>query len=110
MKSKEIIEIAEKVIGDRMELDYFSSLYGTVIFRQDREHISENELQQIQSALIANGIYSQTQKTTKEYLLRLLLDYSKVKKENTRINLILFIITIITTTLTGAMLRGSDPF
>ena len=62
--------IAEKVIDDRMELDYFSSLYGTVIFRQDREQISENEIQQIQSALLANGIYSQTQKTTKEYLLR----------------------------------------
>ncbi|MCK4559932.1 MAG: site-2 protease family protein [Calditrichia bacterium] len=110
MKSKEIIEIAEKIISGRMELDYLSSLYGTVIFRQDREYISENELQQIQSTLLANGIYSQTQKTTKEYLLRLLLDYSKVKKENTRINLILFIITIITTTLTGAMLIGSDPF
>ena len=110
MKSKEIIEVAEKIINNRMELDYLSSLYGTVIFRQDRNHISESELQQIQSALIANGIYSQIQKTTKEYLLRLLLDYSKVKKENTRINLILFVITVITTTMTGAMLIGSDPF
>jgi len=110
MKSKEIIEIAKKIINDQMELDYLSSLYGTVIFRQDKEKISENEIQQIQSALIANGIYSQIQRTTKEYLLRLLLDYSKVKKENTRINLILFIITIFTTTLTGAMLIGRDPF
>ena len=110
MKSKEIIEIAKKIISNRMELDYLSSLYGTVIFRQDKIHISENELKQIQSALIANGIYSQIQKTTKEYLLRLLLDYSKVKRENTRINLLLFIITVLTTTLTGAMLIGSDPF
>ena len=110
MKSKEIIEIAKKIINDRMELDYLSSLYGTVIFRQDKEQISENEIQQIQTALIANGIYSQIQRTTNEYLLRLLLDYSKVKKENTRINLVLFLITILTTTLTGSMLMGSDPF
>jgi membrane-associated protease RseP (regulator of RpoE activity) len=93
-----------------MDLDYFSSLYGSVIFRQDKDKISEYEIKQMQSALISNGIYSQLQSTNKEYLLRLLLDYSEVKKENTRINLILFIITIITTTLTGAMLAGSDPF
>jgi membrane-associated protease RseP (regulator of RpoE activity) len=110
LKSKEIISIAEKIIDGRMELDYFSNLYGSVIFRQETDKISENELQEIQSSLISNGIYSQLQRTTKEYLLRLLLDYSKVKKENTRINLILFLITILTTTLTGAMLIGSDPF
>jgi len=110
VKSKEIIKIANKIINNRMDLDYLSSLYGTVIFRQEKEKISESELQQIQSALIASGIYSQIQKTTKEYLLRLLLEYSKVKQENTRINLILFMITILTTTLTGAILKGSDPF
>jgi membrane-associated protease RseP (regulator of RpoE activity) len=110
LKSKDIIDVAEKIIADKMELDYFSNLYGSVIFRQDKDRISENDLQQIQSTLISNGIYSQLQTTSKEYLLRLLLDYSKVKKENTKINLILFLITILTTTLTGAMLVGSDPF
>ena len=93
-----------------MELDYISSLYGSVIFRQDKEKISENEIHQIQSALIANGIHSQVQHTSNEYLLRLLLEYSKVRRENTRINVFLFIATILTTTLTGAMLRGRDPF
>lgn len=110
MQSKEIIDIANKTINNRMELDYLSSLYGTVIYTQNRDQISENEIQQIQAALKANGIYSQIQRTTKEYLLRLLLDFSKVKKENTRINLVLFVLTILTTTLTGAMLIGSDPF
>ena len=110
MKSKQIIEVAEKIINGRMELDYISSLYGSVIFRQDKDEISENELKQIQSALLSNGIYSQIQSTTKEYLLRLLLEYSKVKRENTRINLILFILTILTTTLTGSMLIGNNPF
>ena len=110
MKSKQIIHIAEKIIDGRMELDYISSLYGSVIFRQDKESISESELRDIQSNLISQGIYSQLQSTSKEYLLRLLLEYSKVRKENTRVNIILFVITIITTTLTGAMLVGVDPF
>ena len=111
MSSKQIIDIAEKIIDGRMDLDHFSSLYGSVIFRQDKDKISENELQQIQASLTTRGIYSQVQRTKDEYLLRLLLDYSKVnKKENTRVNLILFLLTILTTTLTGALLIGRDPF
>ena len=39
-----------------------------------------------------------------------IFDYLKIKKENRRINVVLVIITFITTTLTGAMLRGKDPF
>ncbi len=110
MKSKEVVEIARRIIDDRMELDHLSRLYGTVIFRQDTEKISESEIDQIQKALYSNGIYSQIQETPREYLLRLLVDYSKVKKENNKINLILFLLTILTTTLTGALLRGYNPF
>jgi membrane-associated protease RseP (regulator of RpoE activity) len=110
MKSKQIIAIAEKVINGKMELDYISSLYGSVIFRQEKEKLTEIELNQIQAALFSNGIQSQIQDTNREYLLRLLIEYSKVKKENTRVNLVLFIATIITTTLTGAFFAGSDPF
>ena len=110
MKSSEIIEIAEKIINGRMELDHFSRIYGTVIFRQYKEKISDEEIRQIQSALFSNGIYSQIQDTAKEYLLRLLVAYSSVKKENIKINLLLFVITIVTTTFTGSMLIGKNPF
>lgn len=110
MKSGEVIEIAQKVINSRMELDHFSRLYGTVVFRQYRDQISEEEIKQIQAALFSNGIYSQIQDTAKEYLLRLLVEYSSVKKENKKINLLLFITTILTTTFTGSMLIGNNPF
>jgi len=110
MKAKKVIEIAQTVINNRMELDHMSRIYGTVIFRQYRDNISENEIEQIQSALYSNGIFSQIQTTSREYLLRLLVDYSKVKKENKKLNLFLFILTFLTTTLTGAMLAGNDPF
>jgi len=110
MKSKEVIEIARRIIDDRMDLDHLSRLYGTVIFRQDKEKISKEEMDQIKSMLFSNGIYSQIQETHGEYLLRLLVDYSKVKKENNKINLILFLLTILTTTLTGALLSGYSPF
>ena len=110
MKSKQIVDIAARIIDKRMELDHLSRLYGTVIYRQDREKITRNELDQIQSALLANGILSQIQTTDRDILLRLLVDYSRIKKENRKLNLILFLVTILTTTLTGAMLSGYNPF
>jgi membrane-associated protease RseP (regulator of RpoE activity) len=110
VKSSEVIDTAQKIINDRMELDYLSRLYGTVIFRQNIDQVSENEIDQIQSALLATGIYSQLQKTKDEYLLRLLVDYSRVKKENWKVNLLLLIITLLTTMFTGAMLVGNNPF
>ncbi len=110
MKIPELIKYSQKIIGDRLQLDYFSRMYGTVVFRQYVDHISDSEIENIVRALLANGIYAQLQVTRNEYLLRLYADYSKVRRENWRINVLLFIATFFTTALTGAMLRGSDPF
>ncbi|TFH01222.1 MAG: site-2 protease family protein [Calditrichales bacterium] len=110
MKTARTIAFAEKIINGKMELDYFSKFHNTVIFRQARSRISIQEIDQIQATLYHNGIISQVQETSGDYLLRLLLDYSKVKQEDRRINLALFIVTIFTTTLTGAMLSGNNPF
>jgi membrane-associated protease RseP (regulator of RpoE activity) len=110
VKAKEVTEIAQRIIDHRMEMDYLSRLHGAIIFRQYQDKITRQELDGIQSALSSHGIYSQVQVTAKEYLLRLLLDYSKARSEKTRLNLILFLLTILTTTLTGAMLKGNNPF
>jgi hypothetical protein len=110
LRISELIKYSKKIIGDRMHMDYFSRLAGSVIYRQDIDKITRDEIEHMQRALLVNGIYSQLQVTTKEYLLRLLAEYSKVKRENRRTNLLLLIATILTTTLTGAMLRGKDPF
>ena len=103
-------EEAKKIIGNRMELDYFSRFAGTTIFRQDKNNISKSEIENIQSSLLSSGIYSQVQESRSEYLLRLLAEFPKVKKENRKINLLLFVLTIITATMTGAINIWNDPF
>jgi membrane-associated protease RseP (regulator of RpoE activity) len=106
----ELIEYAQRIIADRMVLDYFSRLYGSVVFRQYKENISLQEIENIQQTLLANGIHSQLQVTSREYLLRLIAEYSRIKKENIKINIFLFLATLLTTSMTGAMLLGVDPF
>jgi len=91
-------------------MDYFSRMYGTVIFRQHVNEISDAEIGSIIRILLANGIYSQLQVVGNEYLLRIFAEYSTIRRENWRINLLLFIATIFTTSLTGAMLVGVNPF
>lgn len=110
MTINELVKYAKKVIGDRMQMNFLSRVTGTVIFHQNAQNITRDEIEQIQKALMVNGIYSQLQITNKEYLLRLLAEYSKVKKDHRKTNLLLFIATILTTTLTGAILKGKDPF
>jgi membrane-associated protease RseP (regulator of RpoE activity) len=110
LKITELIKYSKKIIGDRMQMDYFSRMYGTVIFRQYINSISDSEIENIVRTLLANGIYAQLQITRNEYLLRIFAEYSVVRREKWQINLILFVATFITTALTGAMLRGVDPF
>jgi len=110
LRTNELIDVSKKVIGEKMDLDYLSRFYGTLIFRQFKDKISESEIETIRNALFANGIYSQLQVTSSEYLLRVIAEYSTFKKENTIINLLLFFATILTTTLTGASLIWNNPF
>ena len=108
MKINDLIKRAQEVIGDRMQPDYFSQFYGTVIFRQDVSRISREEVESIIRKLIAKGIYAQLQITSREYLLRLIAEYSRVKRERRYINLVLFIVTFFTTGFTASFLYGMD--
>lgn len=110
MNTDELIQIAQKIIGDRLQLDYFSKISGTVIFRQSLHNITEAEIGNIQMALLANGIYVQVQRTNHEYLLRIFSEFSRTRRANPRINILLFLVTVLTTSLTGTMLAGYDPF
>jgi len=103
-------EETKQIINGRMEPDYFSRFAGSVIFRQDIDKISGDEVKTIQKKLLLNGIFSQIETTPYEYLLRVFTEYPGIKKENRKLNLLLFFLTIITTTATGAVNIWNDPF
>ena len=110
MNSQQIMDTAATIIGNRMELDYYNRMAGKLVFRQHRIMITEDEIKDIQRELLINGIYSQLQTTTNEYVLHILAAFPGSKKEKPLVNLALLIATFITTTLTGALFAGHDPF
>jgi membrane-associated protease RseP (regulator of RpoE activity) len=81
-----------------------------LIFIKGIDYISKEEIEDVQNDLTRDGIYSQLQITNCEYLLRVFAQLPNIKKENIYINLILFIATIITATLTGANNIWLNPF
>jgi len=86
---KELIKISKKEIAGRMRLDLLSRLYGSPVFKQKKNKISWDEL-----ALIH---------------LKVLRTSTAQKNKYVR-NIILFLLTILSTMVTGALLTGHDPF
>lgn len=102
--------IAQEIIGERMELETLSRIYGSPVFKQRVDKISELEIRQFQQALLDNEIVSSLDRSSKKYYLKVLRAQAAPPKNRFITNIILFILTILTTMITGAMLIGKDPF
>ena len=110
MKPKELIKKSKKIIGSRMKLDAFSRLYGAPVFKQKRNKITPEELLQLQKELLEAGIYSDLSRSSRKYYLKVLRAEEGRERPRYFLHLFLFLLTIGTTTLTGALLQGKDPF
>ncbi len=107
---KDLLELTRRIIGDRMELETFSRIYGSPVFKQKRERLDFEELEQIQDDLLKEGVFSHLDTSPQYYYLKILRPHVKKSKPRYWVHLLLFLMTVMTTTLTGAMLRGHDPF
>ncbi len=110
MSIKELINQSEKIISGRMRLDWFSRFYGVPVYKQYRDKISEEEVRLIQDELLNDGIFSEAEMSAQKYYLRLLQGRRIERKNKYFLHIFLFLLTIITTSMTGALLRGKDPF
>lgn len=110
MKSQELVDKSKQIIGSRMKMDLFSRLYGAPVFKQKKNKLSPEELIQIQDELLAAGIYSDLSRSRRKYYLKVLRNLEGRDRPRYFLHFLLFVLTIGTTTLTGAFLRGKDPF
>ncbi len=110
MKIKELTKRSKEVISGKMKLEWFSRFYGSPVFKQSKKRISEEDVRRIQGDLFEKGIFSQIEITPKKIYLKVLRGRSlRVRKKYVR-HLVLFLLAVITTSMTGALLRGKDPF
>lgn len=92
-----------------MKLDILSRFYGSPVFKQKKNKITKSEIAFIQQNLFSKGIVSSLEQTDNHYLLKVLRT-SSAPKHKFLSNIVLFLLTIVSTMVTGAFLTGHDPF
>jgi len=93
-----------------MKLERFSLFLGSPVFRQSRDSMNDLEIRGIQDELLQHGVYSQAEFNNKNFYLKVLRMQNPGKQPRFILPVVLFLLTILTTAITGAMLRGKDPF
>ncbi len=110
MYSKRRKKIASSVVSPMMKMDRWARLYGQLVYKARRAAISPEQIAAFQDQLLQNGIYSEAEYNKKYYFLRVAASDRKPGKTNPFIYGFLFLLTIITTTITGSNLLMRDPF
>jgi len=105
-----MIEVARKIINDRMKLERLSGFYGSPVFKQKKENISEQEIEHFQRQLLEQGIVSSLDSSEDDFILKVLRAGGAQKPKRFITNIILFLLTFLTTLVTGSMLIGLNPF
>jgi membrane-associated protease RseP (regulator of RpoE activity) len=107
---KELIEIANAVIHKRLKLDWASRLYKAPVYKISKRKIDLFDLEEIQEELLAKGIFSELSESPRQYYLRVLKYENEKAKPRYFLSLLLFILTVFTTSIVGANFQGKDPF
>lgn len=110
MTIRKLIKQAKSVINGRLKFDPFSRFYKSPVFKKSNKNISIEEIHSVQEELLAHNIYSQVEISSKNVILKVLREIPAVKKSGWFFNILLFIATIATTSATGALLQGKNPF
>jgi len=110
MYSKRREKIASSILRPHMKIDRWSRLYGQLVYRAQREALTPSQIEEFQHQLLQKGIYCEAEYNKKYFFLRIAASDRKPGKTNPLIYIVLFLLTIITTTITGSNLLMRDPF
>ena len=110
MTIRKLIKTTKAIINGRLHFDHLSRFYKSPVFKQSLKKITAEEVRQIQDELLEQNIYAHVEMSRTRVILKVLRGGTANKKNGWFINLILLILTIATTSVTGALLQGKDPF
>ncbi|GAB4335551.1 MAG: site-2 protease family protein [Calditrichia bacterium] len=92
-------------------MDYVSHLKGILVYRAKAERINDTELSRIIARLIQMGIVPQVREAGDDLLLYIhLQDNVPKRKQRLWLHLLLFLLTIFSTMMAGAIMQGADFF
>jgi membrane-associated protease RseP (regulator of RpoE activity) len=110
MKKRRIKKITKDIIADKMKKSSLSGIVGMPVYSAEKNKLTEEEAVEIQDKLLREGISCELQSSHHKYYIKITMISKFTKIKSYLINIILLFFTIITTSITGAIFRGKDPF
>jgi len=106
MTSKDLIKNSRAVIKKKLRFDFFSWIYGSPVFKQWRNKITAGEIKELQNELSKQGIISHLEMNTRKFYLKVIRETDAKSRNGFFIQILLFLLTILTTSTTGALFLG----
>ncbi|NOQ98213.1 MAG: site-2 protease family protein [Calditrichae bacterium] len=107
MKIEKIQEI-QQIIGSTFELFHRSRFGNYLVFRVEMHTVSTDQMSDIVGELIKKGYYPSFDQRDEQIYLHVTYEKNTPKKSGVWVNVILFLLTILTTMMAGAVLVGKN--
>ena len=108
--NENLIQQILEILGPEFEMDYFSRLKGYMVFRARMDEVNEEEMRRSVARLISSGLFPHIQQRDGEIFIHVVPQSRKKRKTGVWLNVLLFLLTIITTMMAGAIMLGKDYF
>ena len=108
--NEDLLREFSMILGPVFRIDRFSDVTGEVVFYAPEHLIADDDISRIIVRLMSIGYLPRIQKENGNLFVKIVPQQRAVKKSRVWINLLLFVLTIGTTMMAGALLLGKDIF
>lgn len=98
------------ILGPVFQIERFSDVTGEVVFYAPEHLIADEDVSRIIARLMSMGYLPRIRKENGDLFVKIVPQQRTVKKSRVWINILLFVLTIGTTMMAGALLLGKDIF
>ncbi|GAB4379584.1 MAG: site-2 protease family protein [Calditrichia bacterium] len=108
--TEEVIAQLQKLMGPEFQVEYVSRLRGYVVFRADERYVSDDQISQLIARLLSNGYFPRIQRQYGNLFVHVVPQKVADKPARIWINVLLFLLTIFSTMMAGAIMLQKDFF
>lgn len=109
MDRKKLFEI-EQILGTYFRPDMWARMQGKLLYRADENKIDTSTMNELSNKLLMKGVHSYVEKKDGEWQVYVHPLSGRKATPRIWVNILLFIATILTTMLAGALLLGKNYF
>jgi membrane-associated protease RseP (regulator of RpoE activity) len=107
MRKRNVEEVA-LIVGSSFEFQYSSLFRRYIIFKADSFNVNDDQLSDIIAKLLRAGYFPRIVEENSQIILQVSSGAAEGKKPRVWINVLLFLITVLTTMMAGTILLGKD--